>query len=172
MRIGRILLALLVIVLGVEIGAGIYEARVLVPLWSSDPPRSLVAYNLQPLRPNPGLRFWIFSTPLVGLLGLANLAPAFRSVPPGRAWWITGSLLAVALVVVTFVYFVPEVVAFEALRDPGAVSMASRVQRWVALNWVRTAVYIFAWLSCLRALSLQSTETPAKGSVPHNPINV
>jgi hypothetical protein len=157
MRIGRILLALLVIVLGVEIGAGIYEARVLVPLWSSDPPGSLVAYNLQPLRPNPGLHFWIVSTPLVGLLGLANLVPAFRSSPPRRAWWITGAVLAVALVVVTFVYFVPEVRAFEALRDPGEVSMTSRVQRWVALNWVRTVVYIFAWLSVLRALSFDST---------------
>ena len=159
MRIGRILLALLVIVLGVEIGAGIYEARVLVPLWSSDPPGSLVAYNLQPLRPNPGLHFWIVSTPLVGLLALVNLVPAFRSFPPRRAWWITGSLLAAAVVVVTFVYFVPELQAFEALRDQGAVSMTSRVQRWVALNWVRAVVYVFAWLSLLRALSLHSTST-------------
>lgn len=159
MKIGRILLTLLVIVLGLEIGAGIYEARVLVPLWASAPPGSLVAYNLQELRPNPGLHFWIFTTPLVGLLALANLVAAFRSAPPRRLWWLMGSLLAVMVVVMTFVYFVPELQTFERLRDREAVAMTWRVPRWVALNWLRAVVYILAWLSLLRAFSLHSVRS-------------
>jgi hypothetical protein len=151
MRPTRILLWLLVVVLGVEIGGGIYEARVLVPLWSSSPPESLVAYNLQSLRPNPGLAFWMFSTPLTGLLALVNLVAGWRSVGRLRRWWLGGAAATVTMVAVTFIYFVPELNVFDALRDGGATELASRVDRWTTLNWARAIVYIAAWLSLLHA---------------------
>ena len=101
------LLWLLVVAVGIEIGAGIYEARVLVPLWAGAPPDSLLAYNVQELRPAPGQQFWIVSTPLVGLLGLANLVAAWRSRMSKRAWWVAGAGGVVGIVVLTFIYFVP-----------------------------------------------------------------
>lgn len=151
MKISRILLWLLVVCLGIEIGAGIYEARVLVPLWSAAPPGSLVNYNLQALRPNPGANFWIVSTPLVGLLSLANVVAAFRSRGGNRRWWLLGAAVAFLMVVATFVYFVPALQRFEALRQTGPDEIAGQVHRWVVLNWVRAAVYLAAWVSLLRA---------------------
>jgi hypothetical protein len=156
MNISRFLLWLLVVLLGIEIGAGIYEARVLVPLWSAAPPESLVTYNLQSLRPNPGMNFWIVSTPLVGLLSLANLIVAFRSGKRARKWWVTGAGLAFVMVMATFIYFVPALQRFEALRQPNSGEIAVQVHQWVILNWVRAGIYLAAWLCLLRAFSASS----------------
>jgi hypothetical protein len=150
-RVSYLLLCLLVVVLGIEIGAGLYEARVLVPLWSSAPPESLIHYNLQTLRPMPGQRFWIVSTPLVGLLGLANLVAGWRSTVATRRWWLLGAGGVVAIVVITFVYFVPALMGFERVRSGADGSLAASVNRWVILNWVRAAIYTVSWLCLLRA---------------------
>lgn len=147
------LLWLLVMAVGIEIGAGIYEARVLVPLWASAPPASLVAYNLQALRPEPGLHFWIVSTPLVGLLGIANLVAAWRTSMSNRASWIAGAAGVVGIVALTFIYFVPTLTGFEAVRQGGDATLATSVHRWVTLNWVRAVVYAASWLCLLRACS-------------------
>jgi hypothetical protein len=61
------LLWLFVINLGIVVGAGLYENRVVVPQWASAPPHSLLA-------PDSGLRFWAFATTgALTLLTLANL---------------------------------------------------------------------------------------------------
>lgn len=153
MKAGRILLWLLVITVGGEFGAGLYEARVLVPLWSAAPPASIVAYNLQALRPNPGLNFWIISTPLVGLLGLANVVAAWRSAGPNRKWWLGGATAIALVVVATFIYFVPVLQSFERLREGGTNAIATQAHLWVTLNWLRAMVVLGAWLSLLKAFS-------------------
>jgi hypothetical protein len=150
-RVGYLLLWLLVVAVGIEIGAGLYEARVLVPLWSSAPPESLIHYNLQTLRPMPGQRFWIVSTPLVGLLGLANLVVGWLSTAARRRWWLLGAGGVVVMVVITFVYFVPALMGFEAVRAGADGSLAASVNRWVILNWIRAAIYMAAWLCLLHA---------------------
>lgn len=150
-RVDYLLLWLLVVAVGIEIGAGLYEARVLVPLWSSAPPESLIHYNLQTLRPTPGQRFWIVSTPLVGLLGLANLVVGWRSTAARRRWWLLGAGGVVVMVVITFVYFVPALMGFEAVRAGADGSLAASVNRWVILNWIRAAIYMAAWLCLLHA---------------------
>jgi hypothetical protein len=151
--VSRVLLWLFVVALGIQIGAGIYETRVIVPLWSSAPPESVVAYNLQALRPESGTRFWIFATPLLGLLGLANLFVAWRSNAGVRAWWLFAAAAVVVVVAVTFIYFVPELMRFAAWREGAGAPIESRVRLWVALNWVRVVVLVAAWLSLLRAFS-------------------
>ena len=49
------LLWLFIIFLGTAFGAGFYESRVVVPMWTSDPPASLAS-------PDSGHRFWAFVT--------------------------------------------------------------------------------------------------------------
>ncbi|MEO8277584.1 MAG: DUF1772 domain-containing protein [Thermoanaerobaculia bacterium] len=165
---GRKLLWFLVVMLGVEIGAGLYEARVLVPLWSRSAPESLVAYNTQSLRPNPGFTFWMISTPLTGLVSLINLVFAWRAKGPTRRFWLGGAMATLIVFAVTFLYFVPELRAFQALRDAGAADMAGRVQRWVTLNWVRAVVYVAAWLSLLHAYANGAGVVIAAVAAPAN----
>ena len=66
--IAQLFLWLFVIVLGVEIGGGLYETLVVMPLWSLSPPDSVVAYHQHnvaypQLALNAGGRFWMFNTP-------------------------------------------------------------------------------------------------------------
>jgi H+/Cl- antiporter ClcA len=66
----EILLWLFVINLGIVSGAGLYEARIVVPLWARAPPESLRS-------PDSGRKFWAFvSTIPLTLLSLANLLVA------------------------------------------------------------------------------------------------
>jgi len=144
----------LVVAMGFQIGAGVYEARVLVPLWSSAPPESVIAFQKQPLRPDSGPRFWIIVTPLVGLISLLNVIVAWGSTGPQRLWWLLGAGTSLVVVIVTFAFFVPILVRDlpRAGELPPAV-VATKVRWWVRLNWVRVVVLLAAWLAVLKAFS-------------------
>lgn len=92
-----ILLWLFVVNLGVVVGAGWYELRVVVPLWGSAPPRSIGV-------PESGLRFWAWAaTGPLTLLTIANLIAAWQAQGAARPWWLFASGL----------------VAIERIRDLG-----------------------------------------------------
>lgn len=147
MSLTAIALWALVIALGVQTGAGIFETRVLVPLWSDDPPASVAAYFAQPLRPDSGRRLWIFLSPVTTVIAVVNLILAFMSTGPRRGWWIAGAAGGVVVLIATFAYFVPVLLSLP--RD-GA---RAKVRTWVYLNYVRAAVLIAAWIASLHAFS-------------------
>ena len=159
--IGKTLLFLFVMALGLELGAGMYETLVVMPVWSLGPPESVTAYYQHNAAApqfalNAGGRFWIFFTPLVGLLSIATLLSGLRTAPEHRKWRIAGSVLALLVVVSTFAWFVPNIIK---LTGPTVMTMspedvASTTNWWVRLNWVRAAAYFAAWIAALRALSL------------------
>src|SRR5207247_3252473 len=101
MDLARIVLWLFVINLGIVFGAGIYEARIVVPLWASSPPKSLRS-------PDSGRKFWVFVTTLpLTLLSLANLVAAWQAQGTRRDWWL-GAVFAVLVErLATFSYFIP-----------------------------------------------------------------
>jgi len=159
--IAQIFLWLLVVALGIEIGAGLYETFVVMPLWSSAPPDSVTAYykhnaaNPQ-FALNAGGRFWMFATPLVGLLAMATLLSGLPMRPQHRKWRIAGTILALVVVVSTFAWFRPNIIRLHS-KDVMAMSadeLTSLTNWWVGLNWVRVVLYSAGWLSALRALSI------------------
>ncbi len=84
------LLWLFVINLGIVCGAGLYEARIVVPLWASSPPESLRS-------PDSGRRFWAFVTTVsLTLLTLGNLVAGLATHGPRRGWLFA----AVALILI------------------------------------------------------------------------
>lgn len=140
------------IVLGIQVGAGIFETRVLVPLWSDHPPSSLTAFHAQPLRPDSGKRFWIFLSPVTTLICLANLILAVMSTAEWRVWWLVAAGCGTAVMIATFGYFVPVLLYLARVaRQPGHDD-AGKIRMWVALNYVRAAVLLFAWIAALKAL--------------------
>src|SRR5207244_13613867 len=97
----KALLWLFTINLGIVFGAGLYESRVVVPLWASAPPMSLRS-------PDTGRRFWAFvSTIPLTLLALANLAAAWGAAGPERAWWLSATLIVLVERAATFAFFIP-----------------------------------------------------------------
>src|SRR5690348_11930719 len=145
--IPQMILWLFVIALGIEIGAGLYETLVVLPLWTTAPPDSVTAYyqhnsaNPQ-FALNAGGRFWMGATPLVGLLALATLLSGFRTRPQHRQWRIAGTVLALVVVLSTFAWFVPNIIRLTG-KDVMAMSAAevtSLTRSWVHLNWVRVVL--------------------------------
>jgi hypothetical protein len=120
-----------VLALGVQTGAGIYETRVTVPLWASDPPASLTEFHAQPRKPDSGRRLWIILIPITTLICLFNLVLALMSHEAMRGWWIASSAASVVIMAVTFAYFVPELISFAKTAAAPPTNVAPRVGRWV-----------------------------------------
>ena len=161
MMISKTLLFIFVVVLGIEIGAGLYETLVVLPLWALSPPDSVIEYyKHNAAEPqfalNAGGRFWMFFTPLTGLTALLALLSGFRTNPRHRRWRITGSVLALIVVAATFAWFVPNIMKLysEAVLTMSADEVTTLTNQWVRLNWVRVAVYLTGWLCALRAFSI------------------
>lgn len=160
MKISKLILWLFVITLGVEIGAGLYETILVVPLWASGAPESVVGYYQQNVANpqfalNAGPRLWMFLTPSVGLLAVATLLTGFKTVPQHRTWRLAGSLLAIFVVAVTFAWFVPNIMRLTYdVPNMTAADMAITAKWWVNLNWVRVVLYMTAWICTLRAFSI------------------
>lgn len=146
--IPAILLWLFVVNLGIVVGAGWYELRIVVPFWRSAPPRSIGV-------PESGLRFWawVASGPLT-LLTIANLVAAWQAQGSARAWWLFVSGLVAIERVVTFSYFVPTIMRLQ--RDQAAPPALAKAafDRWSALNYLRNIASLLAWLGAIRALTL------------------
>src|SRR2546425_7494290 len=94
------LLWLFVINLGIVCGAGLYEARIVVPLWASAPPESLRS-------PDSGRRFWAFVTTVpLTLLTLGNLVVGLATHGPRRRWLLAAVSLILIERALTFSYFI------------------------------------------------------------------
>jgi hypothetical protein len=159
----RIFLWLYLLLFSVQLGAGLYETLVVVPVWSASPPQSVWGWNaLREANPelaiDSGRRFWIFVTPAVGLLSVAALLTGWQTGPEHRAWLLAATLTSFVMVLITFAYFVPTLIGLMKSRpdDDAAARVASKARLWATLNWVRVAVLIAAWLCALRALQIPS----------------
>ena len=165
--IAQIFLWLFVIALGIELGGGLYETLVVMPLWSAAPPDSVTAYYQHNVANpqftlNAGGRFWMFFTPLVGLTAIAALLSGLKTPAEHRRWRIVGTVLALIVVVATFAWFVPNIIKLMSkdVLTMSADEIASVTNWWVRLNWVRAVLYAAGWLAALKALSIPPKVNP------------
>src|SRR6266581_3521284 len=111
MDLARIVLWLFVINLGIVFGAGLYEARIVVPLWASSPPESLRS-------PDSGRRFWAFVTTIpLTLLTLASLVAAWHAPAPRRESWLVAAVVILVERIATFSYFIPTMLRLQRAAD-------------------------------------------------------
>lgn len=144
-RLRTILLWLFVINLGVAFGAGVYEARVVIPGWRDLPPREW---------PNTGILFWVYVTTVpLTLLTLANLVAGWTTRGPQRRWWLGTAAIATVERIATFSYFIPTMVRLMSGELPAAEEEAG-LSSWLFYNHGRHMLTFAAWLLALRALSL------------------
>ena len=95
MTTAEILLTLLVINLGTVFGAGLYETRIVLPLWFKKSSDGNYHVNIDNMRNiDTGRKFWGFiATIPLTLLTIANLVFAFQSQPPIHDWWLATALI-------------------------------------------------------------------------------
>jgi len=141
--IRSIVLWLFVINLGIALGAGLYEARVVIPGWASLPPR---------VWPNTGLMFWVYVTTVpLTLLVIANGFAWFGSDRPSN-WYLTAIILAVVERITTFTYFIPAMVRLMSSDAAPQSEITEALSQWLLMNYGRHALVFTAWFSSLKAL--------------------
>jgi hypothetical protein len=164
-RLSTILLWLFVIDLGIALGAGLYESRIVVPDWI-DTGASMPGWNADAARDdNTGIRFWVAVTTVpLTLLTLANLFAGWRAPIRLRRWWLGTATTALIERGLTLGYFVPTMVRLmQAENSPDAASSAIQ---WAQLNNLRHFLVLAAWLAALKTFSLLYThrgKTPSVG---------
>ncbi len=147
--IAATVLCLLVLDLGMAFGAGLYEARIVVPLWGSAPPESLHS-------PDSGRRFWAFVTtvPLTALtLASAALLLLWPMDGVRRMWWTLATGLVLVERCATFGYFIPMLARLGRAQAFAWKDIRRRFAVWSRLNYGRLGLVLAAWLCALAAFA-------------------
>jgi hypothetical protein len=139
------LLWLFVINLGIACGAGLYEARVVIPQWADIPPEKW---------PNTGLMFWVYVTTVpLTLFTLANLIAAWMDESRRRKWWLGAATIIFIERIATFSYFIPTMIGLTTSTLPDAEVKAT-LSQWLYFNHGRHVLTFTGWLLALKALSV------------------
>jgi hypothetical protein len=152
----EILLWLFVVNHGIAFGAGLYERRIVLPMWFERSPGTGIRVNSEAMRStDTGRRFWAaVSTVPLTLLTLANLVLAWQSQGPRHDWWMAAALVTLAERIGTFSYFIPTAIKLMRAETMPPEKSSAMASQWMALNHVRAALDLLAWLAALKALSL------------------
>jgi hypothetical protein len=150
---------LLVIFVGIQFGAGLYEKLAIVPLWADASADQVLAAMESSGMKRAGRVFWPFVSPVVAVLALINLVVAWRSNTIYRRWWLAAGAAMTVYALASYGYFVPQMLAFQSGGEGWTASeIETFLTWWTALNYVRTTVGGIGWLCALRALSLSGTQ--------------
>lgn len=152
-ELSEVLLWLFIINLGTAFGAGVYEAKIVIPQWTTAAGPGFHWNAEAARRTDPGQKFWAFMTTVpLTLLTLASLIAAWYSVTPRREFWLGAAVAVLVERIATFAYFIPTMVRLQrGTGRPDAADTAA--SRWVSLNYVRTGIYLAAWVMALKALA-------------------
>ncbi|HEX8284403.1 MAG TPA: anthrone oxygenase family protein [Pyrinomonadaceae bacterium] len=171
-RFGNTSLMVSVVLWGTLLGGIVYSHLIFFPVYLSALPDSAVVvtgtYGLHEAK------FWMLIHPLLILSLAATLALNWRS--RARRWLVLVSfVLYAAVIAVSAVYFIPELMAFERSPQSGlpAAEWLARGERWQRLSWVRGASMYAGILPLLLALTrpravpieTTATETTATAAV-------
>lgn len=152
LRVGTYSLFLAVILWGTLLGGIAYSHLVYFPTYLSALPASSVVVN-GPYGLNEAV-FWVMIHPLLILSLIVALSLNWKSKPRRKLILISFAIYIIVLVV-SQVYFIPELVAFKHSPESNLspAQWSARGQRWQRLSWVRGTVCYAAFVPLLLALT-------------------
>ena len=137
---------------GTVLGGFAYSHLVFFPVYLSELPRSAVVVN-GPYGLTDG-RFWALVHPFLILSLMVTLIANRKSLPRRNLVLVSCAIYFVGLVV-TMLYFFPELMAFQASAD-SSVSPAEWLVRgtmWQRLSWIRGGMMYVGFLPLVLALT-------------------
>ena len=154
----QLLLGAFVFSIGLGIGGGVYETRVVYPNWSVNPiPSELGKKLVSSGQAGAARRFWPFISPVSALLAIINACIAWHQVGLVRNVWLAAAVSIILKSVGTYGYFVPTFIRRIAQPESMEVSTLRDVVRtWTALSPVRIWIELFAWTAGMWALLIGS----------------
>ncbi len=156
-KIGQILLWISVIAWSLWFGGLLYEVVVIMPLWSSALPESVLEWNSRPnfvLIPTPFFAPVAIATVLSSVLGTIL---AWKS-SNRRFWLILSSLCAVSTLAFTFIYFFPknEVLFFKQTAGLSGEEITAIANGWIRGNWIRLGIIAVGYFAALRVYNVDN----------------
>ena len=111
----EILLGAFIMNLGVALGAGLYETRIVLPLWFRQNTNGNYQVDFEAMRNiDTGRKFWSFVTTIpLTLLTIANLIFALKSNTPLYGWWMSAMVIVLIERMATFVFFIPTAIKLQ-----------------------------------------------------------
>ena len=155
-----LLLSLACLSFCIVIGAAVYEHLTMVPVWASAAPASLAMFQGE--YAVAAMRFWVPIHPITVALLAVSLAANWKT---GRRTSILVCLGGyVVILIVTFAYFVPEILAitkspYSATVDP---ALTGRAKFWETLSLARLAALLVLAMILLLGLSKSAEPKPAR----------
>lgn len=147
-NIKELLLWLLVINLGISVGAGLYESRIVLPEYFGTSPDTFV---------NTGLSFWIYVTTIpLTLLTIANGIVAWKTQGPRRKLFIITIIIVSLERLFTFFYFIPTMAGLMGNAEMTQHDIDTILSQWTFLNNFRHLLSIVGWLTALKTLTIQN----------------
>jgi hypothetical protein len=143
--------------LGILIGATVFEALVITPLWAGSPPESVRGWNENPRYAIESRIFFGFISPPLLLSTLVSLIAGWNMPWTRRKWLVAAVICTLIGFFATVLFFVPILRETTSTRGAGLsdAEIVEKVSSWVTYNWWRMALQTFGWLAALRALSLR-----------------
>ncbi len=156
-RITEISLWVFIICLGILIGATVFEALVITPLWAGSPPESVRGWNENPRYAIESRIFFGLIAPALLLSTLVSLIAGWNMPWTRRKWLVAAVICSFIGFFATVLFFVPILRETTFTRGAGLsdAEIVEKVSSWVTYNWWRMALQTFGWLAALRALSLR-----------------
>jgi hypothetical protein len=154
-KLGTAALMLSIILWGTLLGGIVYSHLVFFPVYLSALPGSAVLVN-GPYAMNETI-FWVIIHPLLIISLVAALSLNWRSNWRRKLIGITFIVYVVALVI-TQIYFVPELVLFKHSPEStvSAADWLVRGRRWQRFSWLRGLTMYLAYVPLLFALTRPS----------------
>ena len=142
----EIVLWLFVVNLGIAFGAGVYEARVVIPQWLDLPPKEW---------PNTGVLFWVYVTTVpLTVLTLLNAVAAWLTQGPRRPWHLASVTVVIAERLATFSYFIPTTVRLMGSEGMAEANVRTTLSQWLLMDQWRHLLTLVGWLLGMKALSI------------------
>ena len=154
--IALIVLWLFVLSAGILLGGSIFEGVVLTPLWAGSLPESVTEWQYGSIQS----KFFMFATPLYGLLSLALVIVSWWIPSHQRMWALAAGLSGIVVVIATSLFFLPILQKTQATQGAGlsGAEITRLVNQFKTWHWGRWALIIISWVTSLRALSLSSSK--------------
>ncbi|WP_338877065.1 DUF1772 domain-containing protein [Spirosoma sp. SC4-14] len=150
-----VVLSLFILNLGIALGAGLYEAKMIMPLWFHKSAKVGYVVNSRAMdEVNAGRKFWAYVTtgPLT-LLTMANLALAWQLKLPGYEWWLVAASITLIERIGTFSFFIPTAIKLQMSDQLASERVNRLVALWIGLNYVRNICTLLSFAAALVAFT-------------------
>jgi len=154
-NIGEVSLWVALLLVGIIIGASVYQRISLIPEWGGNLPDSVGTYFQGTTNAAAIGRFWENALPPTAIMVVLTLLTNWPE-RSRRKWLIVGAIFFFAMLAWTAIYFVPSGVIPLMVRAGAGLSgdeITRRARAWIFWDWFRMAGTAAAYFSLLKALT-------------------